>query len=215
MDFFLVSVRPAAMVMGKVLAIALSGLLQFLLWAAALVGGFAAGGYVVRTLNPDTDMVLLTFFESFGELSGLFTLPAVIVTLVTVLLGFLLFCALAAFGGALASKPEELSSTNLLFTMALVVSFLVTLYAGGIFSMDEAAEPAVWLVLIPFTAIFSLPGQVLLGQVGIGISCVSLGILLLTTVLFLLLAGRVYRLMSLYKGNPPSLGKLIRMLKKQ
>ena len=81
--------------------------------------------------------------------------------------------------------------------------------------MDEAAEPAVWLVLIPFTAIFSLPGQVLLGQVGIGISCVSLCILLLTTVLFLLLAGRVYRLMSLYKGNPPSLGKLIRMLKKQ
>ena len=44
MDLFLVSVEPGAMVLGKVLATALAGLLQLAVWAAGLAGGFAIGG---------------------------------------------------------------------------------------------------------------------------------------------------------------------------
>lgn len=53
MDLFLVSVEPTAMVLGKVLATALAGLLQLAVWAAGLAGGFAIGGAVVRQTGGD------------------------------------------------------------------------------------------------------------------------------------------------------------------
>ena len=40
MDLFLVSVEPTAMVLGKVLATALAGLLQLAVWILSLMGGF-------------------------------------------------------------------------------------------------------------------------------------------------------------------------------
>lgn len=39
MDFFLVTVEPAAMVLGKILATALAGILQMAVWLASLAGG--------------------------------------------------------------------------------------------------------------------------------------------------------------------------------
>ena len=52
------------MAFGKVLALVLSSSVQFLLWAAALLGGFAAGGAVVKAMNPDTDMALVKLMDS-------------------------------------------------------------------------------------------------------------------------------------------------------
>ena len=52
MDLFLVSVEPTAMVLGKVLATALAGLLQLTVWILSLMGGFAAGGVLARQTAP-------------------------------------------------------------------------------------------------------------------------------------------------------------------
>ena len=38
--------------------------------------------------------------------------------------GFLLYCALSSIGGAMAGKPEDLSVTNVLFTVILVAKLL-------------------------------------------------------------------------------------------
>ena len=51
MDLFLVSVEPTAMVLGKVLATALAGLLQLAVWILSLMGGFAAGGALAAISN--------------------------------------------------------------------------------------------------------------------------------------------------------------------
>ena len=44
---------------------------------------------------------------------------------------------------------------------------------------------------------------------------VSLLIVLVTAAVLCLAAGKVYRMMSLYKGNPPSPQKLLAMLKEE
>ena len=71
MDLFLVSVEPGAMVLGKVLATALAGLLQLAVWAAGLAGGFAIGGAVVR--QTGVTLPLLEVLKGVGRLTGLFT----------------------------------------------------------------------------------------------------------------------------------------------
>lgn len=214
MDTFLVAVKPTAMVFGKVLAVTAASMLQFVIVAASLIGGFAAGSALVRMINQDSDMLLLLFFDSLSEFQGVLTVPGILLAVVMMVSGFFLYCSLSAIGGSAAGKPEDLSSTNVVFTTVLIVSFLAALYAGGIGSMDSGAF-AKWLDFVPFTSILVTPSRIMLGEVSLGMGFVSLLLVLIVSVLCLLLAGKVYRMMALYKGNPPTPAKLMKMLKEK
>ena len=211
MDTFLVSVKPTAMVFGKVFALIAASVIQFAIWIVALIGGFTVGSALVRMINPQSDMVLLAFFDLLGDMSGMFTVPGVILALLLVVGAFALYCGLAAIGGSLASKPEDLSSTNSLFTLILIVSFFAVIYSGAM--SGQMAEAASWYDFVPFTSILVTPSRVLLGYVSISTACISLALVLVCVVICLVAAGKVYRMMSLYKGNPPKPAALIGMLK--
>lgn len=212
MDLFLVSVKPGAMLLGKVFATAASGILQLFCWIGGLVGGFAIGTQLVRKINPQSDMAILQLFDAFGEISGMFTVSGVILALLMLAAGLLLYCSLAAIGGAIAEKPEDLSSTNMLFVMILIISFFATMYAGGT-NADVPWDAITWQVWMPFTAILVTPTKILLGGMTVPQALGSLGIVVLTAVLVTLFAGKLYKMMSLYKGNPPGPAKLMEMLK--
>ena len=145
MDLLLVSVKPGEMLLGKVFAMAASGVLQIFIWLAGLFGGFALGIHFTKMVNPNTDMILIQLVESFGEFSGMFTVSGVILALLMLSAGLLLYCSLAAIGGAIAEKPEDLSSTNMLFVMVLLVSFFATMFAGGAGS-DVPWDAVTWHV---------------------------------------------------------------------
>ena len=204
MDLFLVSVEPGAMVLGKVLATALAGLLQLAVWAAGLAGGFAIGGAVVR--QTGVTLPLLEVLKGLGRLTGLFSVPAMLEA------AGLLYCSLSAIGGSMAGKAEDLSSTNVLFSLVLVASFFCCMFAGG---MDGMTSSARWLDYVPFTAILVTPSRVLLGQTSLLGGLVSLALVVVCAGLLTALAGRVYRLMSLYKGNPPTPRRVLRMLREK
>ncbi len=206
MDLFLVSVEPGAMVLGT----ALAGLLQLAVWAAGLAGGFAIGGAVVR--QTGVTLPLLEVLKSVGRLTGLFSVPAMLEAAGLLLAGFLLYCSLSAIGGSMAGKAEDLSSTNVLFSLVLVASFFCCMFAGG---MDGMTSSARWLDYVPFTAILVTPSRVLLGQTSLLGGLVSLALVVVCAGVLTALAGRVYRLMSLYKGNPPTPRRVLRMLREK
>ena len=210
MDLFLVSVEPGAMVLGKVLATALAGLLQLAVWAAGLAGGFAIGGAVVR--QTGVTLPLLEVLKGVGRLTGLFSVPAILEAAGLLLAGFLLYCSLSAIGGSMAGKAEDLSSPNVLFSLVLVASFFCCMFAGG---MDGMTSSARWLDYVPFTAILVTPSRVLLGQTSLLGGLVSLALVVACAGVLTALAGRVYRLMSLYKGNPPTPRRVLRMLREK
>lgn len=213
MDTFLIAVKPGAMVMGKVLAIALTGITQLSVWIVCLIGGFAGGTALAKAINPQTNMAIIMLFETFGSFTGMFTIQGVILAVFIILAGFLLYCSIASIGGSLASKPEDLSTTNMLFTLALVISFLCTMYAGGMSGgMTSSAE---WLNWFPLTAILVTPSRILVGQVSLLTGFCSMLLVLICSVLIVMLAGRIYKMMSLYKGNPPSIKKVFGMLRSQ
>lgn len=212
MDLFLVSVEPTAMVLGKVLATALAGLLQLAVWILSLMGGFAAGGALARQTAPGVTLPLLEVLRGAGRLAGLFSVPAMLEAVGLLLAGFLLYCSLSAIGGSLAGKVEDLSSTNVLFSLVLVASFLCCMFAGD---MDGMTSSARWLDYVPFTAVLVTPSRVLLGQTSLMGGLVSLVLVVACAGLLTALAGRVYRLMSLYKGNPPTPRRVLRMLREK
>ncbi len=211
MDTFLVAVKPESMIFGKVLAEWTAALIQFGTWMISLIGGFAAGTFLVKTINPDSTMGILRLFDFLGDATKLFALPELIAAVLIIAAGFFLYCCLAAICASFASKPEELAGTNSIFMILLVVSMLVTLRVGLL--NGEMGSGVKWYDIFPFTSILITPSRVLLGTVSLGAGIVSLAVILALSVVFILIAGRVYSMMSLYRGKVPKFAQIIGMLK--
>ncbi len=212
MENFLISVKPTAIVLGKLLAITATGIIQFFTWILSLVISFAAGTAIVKSINPDTDMLVIRGFEMLKELlDGMFSPRNCIMAILMIMLGMLLYCALAGIGGAMASKTEDLSAANVIFTMALVISFFAALVGGG---FGESMDAAPWLDWIPFTSVLVTPGRVLMGTLPLWKTALCFVISLITALLATALAGKIYKTMVLYKGDIPKPADIIKMLKR-
>ena len=211
MDTFLVSVKPWTMIFGKVAAIVAASCLQLLLWIGCLIGGFALGNTLVKTINPETDMILVLVFDNLENFTKIFSIPGTIVAILIMLAGFMLYSTLASICGAVVEKQEDLSSSIGVFTMVLVVSFFCTL-SGGLTSETGVAS---WMNWVPFTATLITPSSLMIGNLSVGEGLASLGIILVSIVLLMLVAGKVYKMMALYKGKAPSIKKMVQMLRNQ
>ena len=75
------------------------------------------------------------------------------------------------------------------------------------------ASSVTWLNWIPFTAILVAPSRVMLGELSVGGALLSLLGVLVTALLLVMLAGKVYRMLLLYKGKTLKPADLVRMLR--
>ena len=90
METLLVSVRPAAVIMGKLFAIVAAGLLELFSWVFSLAISFAAGTAIVRNMNPETDMMIIQVFSFLKQLTeGMFSLPNCLLAILVVISGML------------------------------------------------------------------------------------------------------------------------------
>lgn len=211
METFLLSVKPMAMILGKLLAITFAGVIQFILWVASLILGVAGGIGLVNIINPDAELAIVNILEMIRDMTaGMFSVGNCLLAVVMIIVGLLLYCSLAGIGGALAGKSEDLASTNVVFTMVLVVSFMACIYTGTL-SGDIDAAP--WLDWIPFTAVMLTPAKALLGTISIWRSLASLAIMAATTLAVTFAAGKLYKMMVLYKGDLPKPAMILKMLK--
>ena len=203
MDTFLLSVRPEAMVLGKLLAGALAGILQVLAWIVGAAGGVLLTSGLMRLIYPEAQMGFLVLLKQLGTL-GFFAPGPSILALLLIVGGFLLYCSLAAVGGALAGKQADLGSTNSLFTTLLVASFLISILGKGS-SSGQIISDASWMNYVPFTAVLTLPSRLVLGEASLLTGIVSLVIVLLFSLAIAMLAGRLYTLLAFRKGDPPKI----------
>lgn len=201
MDMFLVSVRPSAMLLGKTLAVAAAGLMQTLAWIFYAVGGCALGTALVKAVNPHTSIALIAVFEGAGGLASMFDPIALAVSALIIVAGFVMYCALAGVGGALASRPEELGSTNYLFTMALVISFFACLFTGD--SPGMISEAA-YLGYVPFTAVLVMPGRMLSSSAIAAQGLASAAVIVLCALALTWTAGKAYTMTVFHRGRPVS-----------
>lgn len=207
MDTMLISLHPEAMVFGKLLATICSSLLQIFLWIGAVIGGFATGIAIMKHFFAGEDNIMLVFLEFVKEL-GLFEPVNIVLAVIFIAFSFTLYISLAAVGGSMASNREEAGSMNSLFVMPLLAAFLVVLNLGGL-NAGELAKP---IMYIPFTAALIMPAKLCLGAVKFTDAIISLVIMIATTLAIVIAAGRVYKMMSLYKGNKPKVTDVFKIL---
>ncbi len=198
METMLTFIKPYGLIVGKVFAMAIAGIIQIAAWAGGFVAGFFAGDYVAKTyIYDEYENVIIQIMKLLGQESGAFTVGSVLLGAALFLVGFILFCALAAFFSSFSGKSEELGQANGAYSIALVASF----FAAYMLPLQENEFINVILRLFPTTAAMKLPGDVIVGNIPVWQGGLYGALLLVCTVAMCVISGVIYKKLIFNRGK--------------
>lgn len=233
-ELLITSVRPLAIIVGKVLAMLLVALTQ-----VAIIGtvsgitaaitiplgffgrmgeigniadiGNAAGN--VSAAPGAQEEAQQVMGEIFNSLPGLFNPASIIAIIITVLLGFVFYALLAGLVGAGISRMEDLASGMQPLMMIAMVGFMLS-YMSSAFNEDGTGNAVMTISrYIPISSPFALPAAIIMGEMTAAETAISIIILAILAALTALLVAKVYESIILYSGTPLKLGQMIKMAK--
>lgn len=218
METILTATSPFSLLFGKLLATAAAAFMQVLIWLVCGVSGMALGTIGALTFAPDVQNEAINTIDTVMEESGsLFSVSGTILAIVMLALALVVYLALGAISGALASKAEDLSKTTFVFALVLVISFFLclTMPTPEMMETDDLTmiSAAPWLRYFPFTAMLIDPGELLLGKLPLSTGFIALGLMIVTVVAIIALSATIYKMLMLYRGNPPTPKALLTMFK--
>lgn len=206
------SVKPETLLAGKVIGVTAVGLTQTLVW----VGG-AAAMLSARSLLFGAPAVTKAQtagaaggFGMTDMMSAVIATPWswVILVLVFFLLGLLFYGALYAAVGATVGTEQDARQAAFPVVMLLVVT--AVLISPTI--QSPTSRLAVTMSLLPFSSPIIMPMRMAITNVPATQAAASLGILILSCVGAIWLAGRIYRVGLLMYGKRPTLAELRRWI---
>jgi len=200
-EIVLSSLRPFQLMMGKILGIALVGLTQYAIWASFgfLVSQY--GGSIIGAIAPAA--------KSSGFAIASIPFYVFIYFIVFFLLGFFLFAALYAAVGSAVNNEKEAQQMAFPVTMCLIIPIMIMQYV--IKSPNSSAS--VILSLIPFFAPILMLQRITIIMPPVAQVAGSIGLLIITTVGMIWLAGKIYRVGILMTGKKPSLPEILKWIR--
>lgn len=198
-EYLMINVRPLALIVGKILASLLMVVIQF-----ACMGVAYGVASVISTLlfgdnlTKNEESAAVAFLQMVKSISALQLIEAIAVVLV----GVLFFCILAGLAGASVSKIEELAEGMKIYQMCLIIGCYVGMgicIAQMSGSIDKNIINA--LCIIPISAPFVIPANLLMGKIGLTVGLVGLIVLIVMTALLFLFTSKVYESMIFYNGS--------------
>ena len=217
------SVKPLQLMMGKILGTSLAGITQFTIWI--LLGGVAffiitaIFGISMADINTPQQEMMQQAMQDPGmsneielAINSFFNLPIlnlIIAFLLFFIGGYLLYSSLYAAIGAAVDNETDTQQ----FMMPIIMPLILAVYVGvftviddphgtvsTVFSFIPLTSPVVMLMRIPF-------GVPLWQQ------AVSFGLLVVTLMLTVWFAAKIYRVGILMYGKKPSYKELYKWLK--
>ena len=210
MEMMLTLTRPYGLIMGKIFATASIAIMQMLLWVGSLVAGFFLGHYVAdNMIYADYQNALMEVFKLLGDQEGstAFSIGSVLLAIFTICLSFLFYCVLAGMIASFATKAENLAQVMSYYQLLVIAGF----FGAYMVPLQEKEWLNTLMRIIPVTSAYMLPGDLVVGNVKGLESILYVGILLVTTVVLVILTGKIYKNQLFYKGT----GLLQRFKKKK
>ncbi|MCI6728384.1 MAG: ABC transporter permease [Bacteroidales bacterium] len=218
------SVKPFQLMMGKIIGVALVGFVQLAIWGVMLsiilvvcgsVFGLSAAPAVPAVAGADAQMAAVAQQAGGGEaaeiMSALMGLPYAELGIMFVLYfvgGYLLYASFFAAVGASINAQEDSSQ----FIMPVVLIMVFGLYAA-MYSAENTNGPlAFWASIFPLTSPI-----VMMVRIPFGVpwweEVLSLGLLFATSMAFVWISARIYRVGILMYGKKPSIREMLKWVR--
>ena len=218
------SVKPFQLMMGKIIGVALVGFVQLAIWGVMLsiilvvcgsVFGLSTAPAAPAVAGADAQMAAVAQQAGGGEaaeiMSALMGLPYAELVIMFVLYfvgGYLLYASFFAAVGASINAQEDSSQ----FIMPVVLIMVFGLYAA-MYSVENTNGPlAFWASIFPLTSPI-----VMMVRIPFGVpwweEVLSLGLLFATSMAFVWISARIYRVGILMYGKKPSLREMLKWVR--
>lgn len=194
-EILISALRPTQLLIGKILALGVLGLVQIAVWLGAVLLLAQIAGNVGTTL-----LFLLNISIPTGT---------VILFLVYFVLGYLFFAAAYGMVGAISNSMQEGPQ----FAVIFVLPAVIPLYFMTIFITQPDGALATALSLFPITAPLSMIMRLTISTVPAWQVILSIVLLILTNVGMMWLAGRLFRVSTLLSGQSPKLRDIPKLLR--
>jgi ABC-2 type transport system permease protein len=185
-EVLLAAIRPRDLLAGKVIGLGLLGLGQLLI--------VALFGLVVAAVTGSLDIT--------GDL-----VVAIALSLVWFVLGYAFYASAYAVAGALVPRQEEIQSTTTPLTMLILIS----LFAGFAVNDNPDGTLAHVTAFLPPIAPVTMPSRIILGAAPAWEVAASAALMIVSTVVLIRFAGRIYAAVILRTGSAVKLREAIRL----
>lgn len=194
-ELLLTSVRPMALLFGKILAMLVATVGQYVVLILAVV----CSNKLTEVLFG-TETSYLTSLIPKGILSNL-TIVNALIALVLIVLGLIFYATLAGLCGAMVSKMEELQEALKYFTFTSIIGMYLSI--GAIIYMQKSSTgPFVrFCEVFPLTSPMVTPGGRIIGVVPILYALIAIVLLLVLDFLMIRFAAGVYEGLITNMGN--------------
>ena len=194
MEVLATSVKPNALLFGKIISTSLAGLIQI---AAIIIEAFICVK-ISSVNNPD--------FPVNQIISNIPT-QILVYMLIFFLLGFLIYSFLYGAFASTVSKIDELSSAIMPVQIIIVFTFIATMSAINSGNADTPFN--VFLSYFPFTAPMMMFTRAIISNVSTLEIILSILVLIISTYFIGWLSARIYRVGILMYGEKPNFIKLM------
>ena len=210
-EIIISSVKPFELMMGKILGVTLVALTQFSIWITmSVVGaiflntGFSAMQKQIPGSEQSAEMIeKFDIKQTASEVSHILldmNYPLIIfVFIVFFLLGYIFYSSMyAAIGSAVDNETETQQ-----FTLFAIIPLMIGMYGSFTIMNNPEGPLGFWLSIIPFTSPVAMIARIPFGVPGWQIA-LSIFLLVISTLLMIYIAAKVYRVGILMYGNKAS-----------
>ncbi len=218
------TIKPFDLMMGKVIGVGLVGLTQITMWMILIVIfstiGFSFFGpdavesvaqtspeimAEVQNSAPEAKDKMASVIQEIVSISWFKILP---LYLFYFLIGYFTYAALfAAIGSAVGDDIQEAQSLTMIATLPLVIS----MYIGFSAVTSPNSSLSVWSSILPFTAPVVMPVRLPLDP-PLWQILLSMVVSILTVVILIWLAAKIYRVGILMYGKKASIKELFKWM---
>ncbi len=217
------SVKPFQLMLGKILGIALVGLLQFAIWIILTIGIVTVatsllGSDVQQTVAAQAgaaNQMGVDVASSLGNAGGLSSMldsipfvSVIISFLLYFLGGYLLYAAMFAAIGSAVENESDTQQMVLPVTIPLIIGLFIMMHT---FQYPNSSL-SFWASMIPFTSPMVMMARVPFG-VPVWQLALSLTLLFGTFVALTWFTGRIYRVGILMYGKKTSFKEMLKWIK--
>ena len=214
MELLLTSVRPLAVIIGKILAMGSLALLQFLMiivsGALGIVVASPLSSMIIGT-SEETGTITNQLMTEIGDALGGFSPIVILLVFVVFIVGFIFFALMAGLIGATVSRMEDLNSAMQPMAVIGVLGFYLAYFPSTL--GGEAGALTLLSYYLPISSPFSIPSALLTKTIGVPQALLAVLVLCVFVVLMALFVARVYEQVILHSGNRLKFSELIGLAK--
>ncbi|MCM1369318.1 MAG: ABC transporter permease [Candidatus Amulumruptor caecigallinarius] len=201
------SVKPAQLMLGKIIGIGLVAITQILIWAViALVCSSVAIPFMVPAEATAEIPELSGVVAQLGDLG--FIVSLIVYTLLFFIGGFLFYASIYAAIGSAVSNVQDASQLSTIATMPVIVGIVASMSIMN----NPGSTLAFWISIFPFTSPMAMMSRIPFGvpfwQIGLSL------VLLYASFLFMIwICAKIYRIGIFMYGKKPTLMEIIKWAK--